>query len=158
MTGSYPRTLDFFIRIRGLGTAGPGFVVRARHLTPSVAVLLAAHSSTAGALALRGQAGSAASSAEQWWRVVRSSVRVGRGDRPAEAGELTRDGDRDDRLAFAAFAVEAAPELVETLLGLPGDREDERRLVLLAALKRCAVARGASVVPGCLDEKSAGVA
>jgi hypothetical protein len=50
--------------MRGLGTAGPGFVVRVRCLTSSVAAGAVAHSRFAGALARGGQAGSAASSAE----------------------------------------------------------------------------------------------
>src|SRR6266540_6925900 len=128
--------------MRGLGTAGPGFVVRARFLTSSVAAVAAAHSSTAGALARGGRAGSAASSAEQWHGCGRSSLRSGGGgDRPAEAGEVAGDGDRDDRFAFAALAVEAAPEVVEALLGLPGDREHLRGLAFVAALERRASAR-----------------
>jgi hypothetical protein len=37
---------------------------------------------------------------------------VGAGECPAEAGELARDGDRDDRAALAAFGVEAPPDAV----------------------------------------------
>src|SRR6266568_7931517 len=144
--------------MRGLSTAGPGFVVRARCLTSSVAAVAAAHSSNAGALARGRQAGSAASSAERCCGCVGSRVRVGVGDRPAEAGEVAGDGDRDEGFAFAALAVEAAPEVVEALLGLPGDREHLRGLALLAALERGALAGWAAVVPGCLDEQSACVA
>src|SRR6266536_4104220 len=144
--------------MRGLGTAGPGFVVRARSLTSSVAAVAAAHSSTAGALARGGRACSAAFSAEQWCGCGRSSLRSGGGDRPAEAGEVAGDGDRDDRLALAALAVQAAPEVVEALLSLPGDRDRLGGLALLAALERGARARRAAVVPGCLDEESTRVA
>jgi hypothetical protein len=101
--------------IRGLGTAGPGFVVRARclGLGSSVTAGAAAHSRTAGALARGGQAGSAASSAERWG-VGGSRLLVVVGDRPAEAGEVSGDGDRDDRAAFAALVIQAAPDLVHS--------------------------------------------
>src|SRR6266498_5831359 len=132
--------------MRGLGTAGPGFVVRARCLTSSVVAVAAAHSSTVGALARGGRAGSAASSAEQWHGCGRSSLRIGGGDRPAEAGEVAGDGDRDDGFAFAALAVEAAPELVEALLGLPRDRDHLGGLPFLAALERRACAGWTAVV------------
>src|SRR5438552_14981578 len=142
--------------MRGLGTAGPGFVVRARCLTSSVAAVAAAHSLTVGALA-RGAGRVAASSAEAC-RSVRSRVGVGPRNRPAEAGEVAGDGDCDDRLALAAFAVESPPELVEALLRFPGDRDRLGGLVLLAALERRACAWRAAVVPGGLDEQPAGVA
>jgi hypothetical protein len=146
------------LMLRGLGTAGPGFVVRACCLIASVVAVAAAHSRTAGALARGGRAGSAASSAECWCRFVRSSVRVDGGDRPAEAGEVAGDGDRDDGLALTALAVEATPELVEALLGPPRDRQRLRGLALLASLGRGALAERTALVPGCLDEESAGVA
>lgn len=37
---------------------------------------------------------------------------LGVGDRPNEPGELACDSDGDDRLAFAALALEAAPDVV----------------------------------------------
>ena len=40
------------------------------------------------------------------------SVSVGVGERPAEAGELAGDGNRDDRAAFAALGVESLPDVV----------------------------------------------
>src|SRR5579875_2228457 len=91
--------------MRGLGTAGPCFVVRARCLETSVAAGAAAHRSTADALARGGQAGSAASSAECRGVGVRSrlGVCVCVDDRPDEPGEVSGDGDRDDRLALAAL-------------------------------------------------------
>ena len=69
-----------------------------------------------------------------------------------------RDGDRDERLSFAALGVEAVPDVVEALLGFPGDRDRLGRLVLLAALERGAFAGRAAVVPGRLDEEPARVA
>jgi hypothetical protein len=66
---------------------------------------------------------------------------------PAEAGEVACDGDRDERAALAALGVEAPPDLVESLLGFPGDRDRELGLTVLAALERCALARRAAVVP-----------
>ena len=76
---------------------------------------------------------------------------LGGGDRPAEAGEVTGDGDRDDRLALAALLVEPAPEVVQALLGLPGDRDDEWILTLVPALKGGADPRRAALVPSGLD-------
>ena len=75
-----------------------------------------------------GQVAPAASSTD----VVRAAVsRLGRV--PAEAGELAGDGDGDDRAALGALAVEAAPDAVQALLGLPGDHHDMRGL---AGLRR----------------------
>ncbi|MGO9904404.1 MAG: hypothetical protein ACLP4R_13260 [Solirubrobacteraceae bacterium] len=59
-------------------------------------------------------------------------------DRPAEGGELAGDRDRDDRAALAAFAVELAPDVVQALLGLPGDRDHRLLLPVLAALQGAA--------------------
>ena len=78
------------------------------------------------------------------------------GDRPAEAGEVAGDG--DECLAFAALAVEALPDVVEALLGFPGDRDRFGGLVLLAALGAGALAGRAAVVPGRLDQEPACVA
>ena len=50
--------------MRGLGTAGPGFVVRARCLRSSVAARAVVHASAVGAPARGGQVAPAASSAE----------------------------------------------------------------------------------------------
>ena len=63
---------------------------------------------------------------------------VGGGDRPAEAGELARDGHGDHGAALAAFGVESAPRVVQALLGLPGERDDVGVLAGLAALERVA--------------------
>jgi len=49
---------------------------------------------------------------------------------------VSGDGDRDNRAAFATLEVEPAPEVVQPLLGLPGDRDEERILTLLSALER----------------------
>ena len=62
------------------------------------------------------------------------------------------------RFALAALGVEALPDVVEALLGLPGDRDRLGGLVFLAALERGALAGRAAVVPGRLDEQPAGVA
>ena|SRR5438477_13160311 len=124
--------------MRGLGTAGPGFVVRVRCLASSVA-WVAAQAAFAGSLARGSQAGSAASSAECLgfvgsfgWRWLGG---VGGDDCPAERDEVPSDGGRDDWLAFAALGVQAAPEVVQPLLGLPGDRDHAGWLVFLAALE-----------------------
>jgi len=63
---------------------------------------------------------------------------VGVDDRPAEAGEVPRD--RDERAPLAALVVEPAPDLVQALLGLPGDRDRDLGLSFLASLECCAVA------------------
>ena len=89
-------------------------------------------------------------------RVLAGSVGVG--DGPAEAGELARDGDRDDRAALAALAVEALPAAVQALLGLPGDREHVGALAGLAALERLALGRGSALGPGRFDQQPAAVA
>jgi hypothetical protein len=68
--------------------------------------------------------------------VAGRGVGVGVDDRPAKAGELPGDGDRDDRAPLAALEVEAAPYVVQSLLGLPGDRDDERIVAVLASLER----------------------
>ena len=78
-------------------------------------------------------------------------------DRPAEPGELAGDGDRDDRAALAALGVEPAPDAVQPLLGLPGDRDHRLLLAVLAALERGAEPGWAAVVPGRLDQQPAGV-
>jgi hypothetical protein len=70
---------------------------------------------------------------------------------------MAGDGDSDDRLGLAALAVEAAPELVESLLRVPGDREYLRGLVVLRALERRASPRRAAVMPGRFDPEPAGV-
>ena len=80
-----------------------------------------------------GQAGSAASSAECRGRdalgvlSVGGGVGVGGRDRPAEAGEVPGDRDRDDGFALAALEVQAAAhnrrEVVEFLLRKGPDLE-----------------------------------
>ena len=122
--------------MRGLVTAGPGFVVRARVLGSSVAPVGFAHSVIAGALARGGQVLPAASLTD-----VVQGRSVGVRDRPAEPGEFACDSDRDDRASLAAFCVEAAPGAVQALLGLPGERDDVRVLAGLAALE-CESLRG----------------
>ena len=57
---------------------------------------------------------------------------VGGGDRPAEAGELARAGDGDDRAALVAL-LHARPDVMQAPLGLPGDRDDLGLAVALAA-------------------------
>ena len=118
-----------------------------------------AHNDFADALARGGQAGSAASSAEGcgwggarlgsgWWGARWCGV----DDRPAEPGEVAGDGGGDERFALAALGVEPPPDVVEALLGFPGDRDHGGGLVLLAVLERRADSRRAAVVPGGLDE------
>jgi len=82
---------------------------------------------------------------------------VGAGERPAEPGELAGDRDGDDRAALAALTIQAPPDAVQALLGLPGDREDVRGLADLAALQRLAAGGWLAVVPGGLDQQPAGV-
>jgi hypothetical protein len=72
---------------------------------------------------------------------VVQALSVGVGGGPAEAGELARDRDRDDRAALAALAVESAPCAVQALLCLPADRDDVRGLPGLAALECLALRR-----------------
>ena len=83
--------------------------------------------------------------------VVRAAS-VGVRGGPAEAGELARDGDRDDRAALATLAVQSAPCAVQALLCLPADRDDVRGLPGLAALERLALRGGAAVVPRGFDQ------
>jgi len=51
-------------------------------------------------------------------------------------------------LRLPGSGVEATPELVEALLGFPGDRERVGRLAFLAALERGAFPGRLAVVPG----------
>ena len=60
---------------------------------------------------------------------------VEHGEFPAEAGEFTRDGDSDDRLAFPAFCFEALPPVVQAPLRPPGDVDGAGVLTALASLK-----------------------
>lgn len=83
---------------------------------------------------------------------------VGVGDRPVEAGELARGGDRDDRASLAALCLQAAPGAVQALLGLPGERDHVGGLAVLATLERLALGRRPAVVPGGLDEQASRVA
>jgi hypothetical protein len=78
---------------------------------------------------------------------------VGAGDGPAEAGQLAGDGDGDDRAALGALRVEATPDAVQPLLGLPRDLDDVGALAVLAALERLAARRRLAVVPGGLDQQ-----
>ena len=57
---------------------------------------------------------------------------VGGRDRPAEAGELARGGDGDDRAALVA-SLHALPDVIEPPLRLPGERDDLGLAVALAA-------------------------
>ena len=82
---------------------------------------------------------------------------VGVRERPAEAGELAGDGDRDDRAALAALGVESSPDVVQAALGLPGDLDDVGWLSVLAAAERLSLRGRAAVVPGGLDQQPAGV-
>ena len=82
---------------------------------------------------------------------------VGVRECPAEAGELARDGDRDDRAAFAALNVESLPDAVQPALGLPGDLDDESGLSVPAAAQRLALGGCAALMPCCFDQQPAGV-
>jgi hypothetical protein len=78
-------------------------------------------------------------------------------ERPAEAGELASDGDRNNRAALAALSVEPLPDVVQPSLGLPGDLDDVGRLSVLAAAERLSLRRCAAIVPRSLDQQPAGV-
>ena len=78
-------------------------------------------------------------------------------DCPAEPGEVAGDRDRDDRAAYVALGVQSAPEVMQALLGFPGDRDHDRALVLLAALERGSEAGRTAVMPRRLDQQPAGV-
>ena len=56
-------------------------------------------------------------------------------DRPAESGELAGDRDRDDRATLPAPLIELPPDVVQALLGFPGDRDHRLLLPVLAALQ-----------------------
>src|SRR4051812_8588745 len=86
-----------------------------------------------------------------WCMVFGGSVGVR--ERPAEAGEFARDGDRDDRAALAALSVESLPDVVQASLRLPGDLDDVGGLSVLSATQRLALRRRAAVVPGGLDQQ-----
>src|SRR4051794_37352382 len=86
------------------------------------------------------------------------SLASGPRERPDEAGELARDGDRDERAALAALLGEPAPGAPEALLRLPGDRDHVLGLAGLAPCDLAARARAAAIVPGRLDEQPARVA
>src|SRR3954469_20324690 len=81
------------------------------------------------------------------------SPRSGPRDRPAEAGQLTRDGDRDERAPLAALLIEPAPGAVKALLGLPGDRDHVGGLARLALCELAARPLPKPVVPGRLDQQ-----
>lgn len=57
------------------------------------------------------------------------------GDRPDEPDQLAGGGGGDDRSALAALLLEPTPDVVQALLGFPGDRDYRCFLVLLAALE-----------------------
>jgi len=78
-------------------------------------------------------------------------------DRPAESGELASDCHGDDGPALAALELESAPDAVQVLLGVPGDRDYGLVLAVLAALERRAEPGRAAVVPGGFDEQPPGV-
>jgi hypothetical protein len=67
------------------------------------------------------------------------------------------DGDRDQGAALAALVVEAPPEVVQSWLGFPGDRDRRLELSVLAAGEGGAVPGWAALVPCGLDQQSAGV-
>ena len=114
--------------IRGLGTAGPGFVWRARRLGTGVTGRdwPAAHSCVTDALARRPLAAATATNG----CCRRGSV--GGGDRPAEPCELARGGDGDDRASLVAL-LHPVPDVMQPPLRLPGERDDLGLTVALAA-------------------------
>ena len=89
--------------------------------------------------------------------VVLAAGSVGGRDRPAEAGQLARDSDRDEGAALAAVMIEALPGAVQPALRLPADRGHVLGLAVLAAGEFAPHPRRAPVVPGGLDEQTAGV-
>ncbi len=78
-------------------------------------------------------------------------VLVVAGDRPAEPGKVARDCNRDDRAAHVALAVKPAPEVIQPLLGFPGDRDHRLLLAVLAARQNRAEPRRAAILSRCLD-------
>src|SRR4051794_19042235 len=94
----------------------------------------------------------AASSTNVCWRTVSVAGR----DRPAEPGELARGGDGDDRAALVAL-LHPVPDVVQPPLRLPRQCQDLRFAAALAAREAARDPRRPAVVPGGLDQESAGV-
>ena len=90
-------------------------------------------------------------------RLQRQWLQLERGDLPAEGRELAGDCDGDDRVALAPLLLEGLPALVETPLRTPGDFDHARVLAALPHADLVGDARGTPVVPGRLDEQTAGM-
>src|SRR5215213_8060322 len=86
----------------------------------------------------------------------RAAGLVGGRDRPAEPGELARGGDGDDRAALVAL-LHPVPDVVQPPLRLPRQCQDLRFAAALAAREAARDPRRPAVVPGGLDQESAGV-
>jgi hypothetical protein len=72
------------------------------------------------------------------------------------AGELARDGDRDDRAPLAA-SLEGVPALMQPACALVGSRADRGGLPLATLLEHCARAQRSPLLPGGLDQQPAGM-
>src|ERR1035438_8170608 len=144
---------DSYARVHGLATvsAGPVFVVRA--------VLSKIERGPRGLLTVRSRMLSRVCQVPPLLdrRGVTGGRSVSAGERPAEAGELAGDGDRDDRAPLPALISEAAPDAMEPALRLPGDRDDGGVLAFLAALEGGAAGGGLAVLPAGLDQQPARV-
>ena len=89
--------------------------------------------------------------------VVGADGLVGVGDRPAEAGQLARDGDVCDGRALAVFSQDAVA-MLKANLSLPGTDRDLGWDVSLKPHSSGGLARTVAVVPGGLDEEPPRVA
>ena len=84
--------------------------------------------------------------------VHRRGSSLGAGERPAEPGELAGDRDRNDRAALGTLAVRAPPDVVQALLGLPGDRQDAGGLMGYLGLVPSENASGATRRQGAITK------
>ena len=132
--------------IRGLVTAGPGLVWRARlYGRASRAAWSAAHSCVADALA-RGP-----DPPPRTTNVCCRPALVGSRGRPAEAGELAGDSDRDDGAALVGAAPSVASSgAIVAAVSMTSRSSPLRRRV--AGARDSGHARRSAIVPGGLDQ------
>ena len=138
--------------IRGLATAGPGFVFRARRLATGVTGPWSDRLPIGVSRMLWREGPSPAASSTN---VVPVRL-VGGRDRPAEPGEFARRGDGDDRAALVAL-LHPLPDVMQPALRVLGEREDLGLRVDLAAREVAGDPGRTAVVPGCFDEQPPGV-
>src|SRR5262245_25890954 len=86
-----------------------------------------------------------------------SGVRLHRRQCPAVGRELACDGDRDDRAALTA-TLERVPALVQPPRAVVGTGSHGSGLACAAPLERGAPTQRRPLMPGRLDEQTAGVA